>query len=269
MEKIYLDKSLVIAGPDTATDGDLAERRCVRVEDDKSQRSQCPGGGQEILASILKSLSFEVPTTSYDSTYRTIIRSQDDGQGYGLSISNGTLTTERLEEEFNEKIEVSPSDFSSSDRTEFPVQIDLAGKIKWVPNTIISATLSGSILDANGESAVKPLTQLSGTILYFQYSIFADINITYKATTDASLVEIDPAGDAENNYQSQLIISSECEGLSRFNVDVPECFDSAYKLLEEALEDEETKVEEEIKGADLLVDKDICTGEVEERIIPK
>ena len=287
MAVIYLDKGLVIAGPDTDVDGDLAERRCIRIDDDQAQRSKCPGGGQDILKSILRSLRFEVPTANYDPTYRTIVRTQDDGQGYGLSISNGSLTTERLEEKFIEKVEISPSDFISGDDwykgPDYPVQIDLAGKTKFVPDTVLSANMSGSILDAEGDPVATPLAQRTGTILHLQYKVFADVTITYKATADASLVEVEPTNDPENNYQSQLLINSECGGLARFLVEVPECFESANRLLNGASWDDilaafglgddtgggGDAVTEYIKGADLERTTDVCSGETTERLSPK
>lgn len=268
----YLDLSPTIVGPDTDTGG-LAERRCVRIQDDQSQRSKCPGGGLDIMAAILKNLRFEVPSSAYDPTYRTIVRTQDDGQGYSLSISNGSLTTERLQEKFSEKIEISPEDATVSTEAGYPWQIDLSGKTEYVPDKVIFAAISGSCLDAQGSPTLTPATKRSGATLYLQDKVFADVSVTYLATTDVSLVEIEPGDDPENNYQSQLLVSSECGGLARFNIDVPACFQSAWDRFRLGLDDGDgdgdTEAEEDVGGADLLVDEDICTGEVTERIRPK
>ena len=262
---IYLDLSPTIVGPEAE---ELEERRCVRIDDDQSQRSQCPGGGMDIMTSVLKSLRFDVPPRSYDSTYRTLIRTQDDGRGYSLSISNGSLTTERLQEEFTEKIEISPSDAAASTEPGYPWQIDLGQKTERVPDTVLSAIISGSCLDDRGNPVVTPLVRATGTTLYLQNRVFADVSVTYLATTDASLVEIEPGDDPENNYQSQLLISSECGGLARFDIDVPGCFEQAWGDLLFG-SDGDVEIEEEVKGADLLIDTDICTDETTERIVPK
>jgi hypothetical protein len=140
----------------------------------------------------------------------------------------------------------------------------------------VSATLSGSCLDENGNPVVKPAIKRIGTFLFLQHKIYADLTVIYLATTDASLVEVEPGEDPENNYQSQMLVSSECGGLARFNLDIPGCFQNAHWLRNGFPwddifdgEDEIGEAEEEVRGADLIVDKDICANETTERIIPK
>lgn len=278
---IYHDIGFVIAGTDVVVDGGLTERRCVRVQQDSSQQSKCPNGTREILGSVMRHLGFDVPENSYDGSFSTMIRTQDDGAGYGMSISKGTLTTIATSEEFTESVPLRPSSLAASENEYgLPWEVDLSTVIEWRPDRIISATLSGSVLDASGESTIKPATKLIGTILYVEKKIIADLIVRYMATTDASLVEIDPGDEPENNYQSQIVFNSECGGVARFAVDVPACHQQSLwanrgtgpysnllnnsDLLTDPLGADGSGAEHEkkVSGANQRIREDLCTGEI-------
>ena len=274
--------TITVTGPPAEETGSPVSRRCVRVKQDNSQRTQCPGGGADLIKMIKRLMGLQVASSDeeqpFDGVFRVPIITQDNGQGYSISITHGTLGDPKEElTRHNETIFASPADWAAAGEE---VELELTDKLEFVPDAVLLARIVGQALDSSGNPLLSATVRISGSKLITGTACNAQIAVSYDAYTTTQQVEIPPRGseeEAENYYQSSLVIQSECGGLERINIEVPQCFEDfrvAWKdLLDEwkNLLDEWNKLldgedggltinqdEEEPEGADLDLKWDGC-----------
>jgi hypothetical protein len=229
---------IVYAG--LASSGAPVSRRCVRVKQDNSQRTKCPGGGVDVMKQLKRIMGFPVAVedeSEFDGIFRVPIVTQDDGQGHGISITHGTIG-EPVEAitRHDETFFVTPSDWAAAG-DEF--ELKLEGKLKFAPDVVTSARSVGTALDSAGNQIPGAAVRISGSKLITGTACYAQLAVSYNAYTTTRQVEIPPRGeegDEEGFYQSSMIIASECGGLEQIKVEVPQCFEdwaAAQKKLEE------------------------------------
>lgn len=229
---------IAYAGP--ASSGAPVSRRCVRVKQDNSQRTRCPGGGVDIMKQLKRIMGFPVAVedeSEFDGIFRVPIVSQDDGQGHGISITHGTVG-EPVEAitRHSETFFVSPADWTTAGDE---VALELTGKLEFAPDTVTAAQIVGTALDSAGNPLLSATVRISGSKLITGTACNAQLAVSYNAYTTTRQVEIPPRGeegDGEGFYASSMIIASECGGLEQIKIDVPQCFEdwaAAQKKLEE------------------------------------
>lgn len=225
----------------SASSGAPASRRCVRVKQDNSQRTQCPGGSADVMKLLKRLMGLPVASSDadkpFDGVFRVPIVSQDDGQGHSISITHGTIgePQEGLTRH-NETIFTTPSDWTTAGEE---VELELTGKLELAPDTVTAARLIGPALDSAGNPLLSATVRISGSKLITGTSCHAQIAVSYDAYTTTRKIEVQPRdeeGDAENYYQSSLVIRSACGGLERVKIDVPQCFEDFWKKWKDILD---------------------------------
>jgi hypothetical protein len=230
--------SITITGP--ASSGAAVSRRCVRVKQDNSQRTRCPGGGVDIMKQLKRIMGFPVAVedeSEFDGIFRVPIVTQDDGQGHGISITHGTVG-EPVEAitRHDETLFAASSDWAAADDE---VALELTGKLEFAPDVVTSARIVGTALDSAGNLLLSATVRISGSKLITGTACHAQLAVSYNAYTTTRQVEIPPRGEEEDEegfYQSSMIIASECGGLEQVKIEVPQCFEdwaAAQKQLEE------------------------------------
>ena len=155
------------APPPPEDGGELVQRRCVRVKQDNSQRTPCPGGGSDIMQLVKRMLGLTVAeddaAKAPDGVFRVPIVTQDDGQGHRLSINYGKLSdpAEQLTR-YNETVFITPADWTASAEG---VELELSGKLDFSPEQIVLARLVGTARDSLGAAAPAQLLQVQGSKL--------------------------------------------------------------------------------------------------------
>lgn len=261
--------SITVTGP-AASSGAPVSRRCVRVKQDNSQRTQCPGGAKDLMKLLKRLMGLKVADSDedkpFDGVFRVPIITQDDGQGHSISITHGTVgePQEGLTRH-NETIFTTPSDWAAAGDE---VELELTGKLEFAPDTVILARLIGTALDSAGNPLLSAMLRISDSKLITGAACHAQIAVSYDAYTTTRQVEVPPRdeeGDAENYYQSGLVIKSACGGLERVKIDVPQCFEDFWAAWKDLL-DEWNKLRVgsitaeagEIEGADLDLVWNFC-----------
>jgi hypothetical protein len=264
--------SITVTGP-AASSGAPVSRRCVRVKQDNSQRTQCPGGATDLMKLLKRLMGIPVAGSDedkpYDGVFRVPIVSQDDGQGHSISITHGTVgePQEGLTRH-NETIFATPSDWAAAG---VEVELELTGKLEFAPDKLTEARLIGTALDSAGNPLLSVMLRISGSKLITGAACHAQIAVSYLAYTTTRQVEVTPRGeegDEENYYQSSLVVASECGGLERVKIDVPQCFEDFWAAWKDLL-DEWNKLrdggtltvnedEEEPEGSDLNIVWNFC-----------
>jgi len=248
--------SITVTGP-AATSGGPVSRRCVRMKQDNSQRTQCPGGSTDLLKLLKRLMGIPVASSDedkpFDGVFRVPIVSQDDGQGHSISITHGTVgEPEEGLTRHNETIFTTPSDWPAAGEE---VELELTGKLEFAPDTVSSARLVGTALDSAGNPLLSVTLRISGSKLITGAACNAQLAVSYDAYTTTRQVEITPRdaeGDAENYYKSGLVIQSACGGLERVKIDVPQCIEDFWQAWKDLL-DEWNKLRD---GGTLTVNED-------------
>ena len=263
--------SITVTG--VTVEGVPVSRRCVRVKQDNSKRTQCPGGGADLMKLLKRLMGLPVASSDedkpFDGVFRVPIISQDDGQGHSISITHGTVgePQEGLTQH-NETIFTTPSDWTTAGEE---VELELTGKLEFAPDTVTAARLIGPALDSAGNPLLSATVRISGSKLITGAGCHAQIAVSYLAYTTTRQVEVQPRdeeGDAENYYQSSIVIRSACGGLERVKIDVPQCFEDFWQAWKDLLDEWNklrdggtltvTEDEDEPEGADWLIRANFC-----------
>ena len=255
--------------PDDSSSGDPAQRRCVRVKQDNSKRTRCPGGSSDMMALLKRIMGIPLASGEQppaDGVFRVPIISQDDGQGHSISINNGTVG-EPIEAltRYNETVFTTPSDWTASGEG---VELELAGKLDFAPERIWEARLIGSARDASGAAIFGAAVRISGTKLTTSTACHAQLAISYDAYTTTRNVTVSPDDTQDDHYNSSLTVISACGGVERVNVEVPRCFQDFWgtwgKFLEEwrrMMEGGDVDIissDKEVRGGDPKLDWNLC-----------
>lgn len=256
--------SITVTGP-AASSGAPVSRRCVRVKQDNSKRTKCPGGATDLLKMLkrLMGLPSSDEDKPYDGVFRVPIVSQDDGQGHSISITHGTVGEPREElTRHNETIFTTPGDWAAAGDG---FELELKDKLEFAPDTVTSARLIGTARDSAGNPLLSATVRISGSKLITGAACHAQIAVSYSAYTTTRQVEV-PArgeeGDTENYYQSSLVVQSECGGLERVKIEVPQCFEDFWQAWKDLLDewkkllDGDDEDGEDGEDGDLTIDED-------------
>lgn len=230
-----LPLQITIAAPSSDDTGSPLSRRCVRVNQDNSRRTQCPGGATDILKLLKRLAGIGVSSSGnpdddrqFDGVFRVPIESQDDGQGHDISISYGKLgDPDEQTKRYSQTVFATPSSWTADGGD---VYIDLNSKLKYRPETIVSARIVGAARDRAGNQIAASL-MIDGSKLYTMQACHALIAVSYDAYVTTRLAEIPPRDGEKDNgnyYQSSLTVLSACGGLEKVKIEVPQCFEDFW-----------------------------------------
>lgn len=235
---------ITFTGPTSDDTGSPVSRRCVRVQQDNSKRTQCPGGATDVLKMLKRLAGIGISSSGnpddqrqFDGVFRVPIESQDDGQGHDISISYGKLG-DPVEEtkRYSQTVFTTPASWTAAAEDVF---IDLVNKLKHRPETIVSARIVGDARDKTGKQIGAAL-MIDGSKLYTMQACHAQIAVSYDAYVTTRLAEITPRdgeNDNENYYQSSLTVLSPCGGLEKVAIEVPQCFEDFWDTWRDNLKD--------------------------------